>query len=69
MAVEMKDIRSKVTPEAWAVLSSIADAQEKEFSEFIREILTDRADTFVRAAKIAERRLRVEGCSGLLGDK
>lgn len=68
MSVELKDIRAKVTPETLAVLSAIADANEKELSEFIREILSDRAERFLRAARLADRRMKVEGGLGILGD-
>lgn len=69
MSSELKDIRSKVTPETHAVLSAIADSYGKELGDFVREILAERAEKFVHAARPADRRLRVEGGSGILGDK
>lgn len=69
MSVELKDVRAKVSPETLAVLTSIADAYEKDLSEFIREILSDRAERFLRAARLADKRMKVEGGSGILGEK
>lgn len=68
MSEELKDIRSKVSSKTLAVLQSIADSHNKTLNDFIRELLTDKAERFLVAARLADRRLRVEGDSGILGD-
>lgn len=69
MALELKDLRLKIDAETHAVLTAIADSYGKDFGEFAREILKERADKFVVAARLADRRLRVEGGVGILGEK
>ena len=69
MSEELKDIRAKVSSRTLSVLQSIADANDKTLHDYVREILTDKAERFLSAAKLADRRLRVEGGSGILGEK
>lgn len=68
MGEQLKDIRTKVTPKTLVVLQAIADSHNKTLIDFIRELLTDKADRFLLAARLADRRLRVEGEPGILGD-
>ena len=68
MSTELKDLRLKIDPDTHAVLSAIADAYGKDFGEFAREVLKERADRFIHAARLADRRMRVEGGAGILGE-
>lgn len=61
MAVELRDLRAKITVEADAALDAEARASGRERSEIVRDVLHGWATSRIDMAKVLLRRLEYEG--------
>lgn len=61
MAVELKDLRAKITSRAWCFLESESRATKKDISEIVRDILSDWARVRFHAHIEAQKLLHAEG--------
>lgn len=68
MAVELKDLRVKITAHADAVLEAEVRSTGRERSEIVREILHGWALRKIHGASVLQRRLQAEGLPGIDGD-
>ena len=68
MALELKDVRAKLDPEAHRKLSAIAVTQEREMADLIRDAVDQFIVSEIRKAHAGRRLLRVlnadEGMDG-----
>lgn len=69
MALELKDLRAKITPRTWCFLESESRATGKDISELVREILTDWSDVRLHAHMEAQKLLAAEGEPGITAGK
>lgn len=67
MAIELKDLRAKITPEADAVLEAFNRVDGKDKSEIVRDVLHSWALEHIRRASLMDSMLRVEGLPGIVG--
>jgi hypothetical protein len=63
-----RDLRAKITPEAWAVLEAESRANDKPVSEIVRELLHQHALREIRRLNITHRLLECEGIPGIKGE-
>lgn len=64
MAAELRDLRAKVTAEAYCALEAEAQVSGRDRSEIVREILHQWALEQMRKASVLDRLLQAEGMSG-----
>ncbi|MEN9493651.1 MAG: hypothetical protein RJA63_4100 [Pseudomonadota bacterium] len=64
MAVELRDLRAKITVEADAALDAEARASGMDRSEIVRDVLHTWASDRIDMAKLLLRRLEFEGLAG-----
>lgn len=65
MAVELKDLRAKITPRTNAVLEALNRSTGRDKSEIARDILDKWAAEQIHAATLIDRMLAVEGEPGI----
>ena len=64
MAVELKDLRTKITARTWCFLESESRATGQDIAELVRDILNDWTDIRHKALIEANRLLQDEGEAG-----
>lgn len=64
MALDLKDLRAKITPEAHCVLNAYADAHHMDVSELVRSIISAWANEQIHAATVMNKALQREGIVG-----
>jgi hypothetical protein len=65
VAVELKDLRAKITPRTNAVLEALNRSTGRDKSEIARDILDKWAADQIHAATLIDRMLAVEGEPGI----
>lgn len=61
MAAELKDLRARITPEAWAVLKAKAISSGKDMEAIHRDLLHRWALEEINKASVMQRYLRANG--------
>lgn len=65
MSVDLKDLRTKITPRTNAVLEAVNRATGRDKSELAREVLDEWAAEQIHAASLIDRCLAAEGEPGI----
>lgn len=68
MAAELRDLRAKVTLEAYCALEAETQVSGRDKSEIVRDILHAWALDQMRKASVLDRLMRTEGITGHAGD-
>lgn len=69
MSNDLRDLRAKVTAEAWCALEAETQISGRDKSEIVREILHAWALEQMRKASVLDRLLQVEGMTGIAGER
>jgi hypothetical protein len=64
VALELKDVRAKLTPESHCVLMAYAEAHGLDASEVVRDLVAEWARKQVHVAELTRRNLAREGLAG-----
>lgn len=65
MAIELKDLRAKITPRTNAVLEALNRSTGRDKCEIAREVLDKWAEEQIHAATLIDKMLAVEGEPGI----
>ncbi len=65
MAIELKDFRGKITPEADAALEAVSRVTGRDRSEIVRELVHEWALQKISEASVLHRLLQAEGLTGI----